>query len=261
VTSGEIPQWIQLDHPQINLVRHDQIFPNTHATLPTFNSHAIELCLKNIPDLSENFLYLNDDLFFMRRVEPSLFFDDLSFPRLKLGRRQLPHLIGSNTPTALSGAFCRTLLDEHFGLRKLRFDAPHDAIVFNRAIIEKIESIWSESIQRTQRTPFRTDTDFGLRRIYPYFIIETEAHVGNPITVEFSDAAFVALGRSPQALAYQLSQASRGNASLICINDETGEHGPLESSSITNSAKILNNWFETVFPIPAPWEHSLPTRP
>jgi hypothetical protein len=36
--------------------------------LPTFNSHAIEGHLYRVPDLSERFIYFNDDMFLGRDV-------------------------------------------------------------------------------------------------------------------------------------------------------------------------------------------------
>jgi hypothetical protein len=62
VTNGQVPSWLDLDHPKLVVVPHDQIFERP-ADLPTFNSHAIEWNLKNIPGLAEHFIYLNDDTF------------------------------------------------------------------------------------------------------------------------------------------------------------------------------------------------------
>jgi len=42
--------------------------------LPTFNSNAIEVNLHKIPDLSDKFVYFNDDFFILRKTEPSHFF-------------------------------------------------------------------------------------------------------------------------------------------------------------------------------------------
>src|SRR5579872_2453281 len=47
----------------VTLILHQDIFSNLD-NLPTFNSHAIECNIHNIPGLSEQFLYGNDDTFF-----------------------------------------------------------------------------------------------------------------------------------------------------------------------------------------------------
>ena len=70
---GQIPKWLNTNHPKITIVPHEQIFPS--GALPTFNATAIEMCIPNIPGLSEHFLLMNDDLFFNRPLHPNFFFD------------------------------------------------------------------------------------------------------------------------------------------------------------------------------------------
>ena len=73
VTAGHAPDWLDLAHPQINLVPHDRIFRDP-KNLPTFNSVAIESQLHRIPGLSERFLYINDDVLMLRQTHSSDFF-------------------------------------------------------------------------------------------------------------------------------------------------------------------------------------------
>jgi hypothetical protein len=74
VTSGELPDWLNLDHPKLVHVKHEDFVPLKY--LPTFSSNAIELNLHRIPGLSEYFVYFNDDMFLNAPVEPSYFFKD-----------------------------------------------------------------------------------------------------------------------------------------------------------------------------------------
>ena len=71
VTDNQIPE---LDSDiystgKIEIINHTDIIPNEY--LPTFYSDTIESYLHNIPNLSEIFLYNNDDLFFLDYIEPS----------------------------------------------------------------------------------------------------------------------------------------------------------------------------------------------
>lgn len=50
VTMNQRPKWL-IDHPQITIVDHKEIFSNLHY-LPTFNSQALECNLHRIPNLS-----------------------------------------------------------------------------------------------------------------------------------------------------------------------------------------------------------------
>ena len=72
VTCGQLPEWLNINHPKINFVRHEDYIP--HEWLPTFSSHCIELNLFRIKDLSEKFVYFNDDMLINAPVKPEDFF-------------------------------------------------------------------------------------------------------------------------------------------------------------------------------------------
>lgn len=61
VTCGQVPEWLNVDHPKINLVNHEDYMPPKY--LPTFSANPIELNFHRIKDLSEQFVYFNDDTF------------------------------------------------------------------------------------------------------------------------------------------------------------------------------------------------------
>jgi UDP-N-acetylglucosamine-lysosomal-enzyme len=61
VTANQVPSWINMEHPRLQMVNHDEIFPNSDD-LPTFSSPAIESNLHRIPGLSKKFIYFNDDV-------------------------------------------------------------------------------------------------------------------------------------------------------------------------------------------------------
>ncbi|TYZ62462.1 hypothetical protein PybrP1_005583 [[Pythium] brassicae (nom. inval.)] len=72
VTDGQIPSWLNLASPKVQIVPHREIFANA-SHLPVFSSPAIEWNLDNIPGLSDAFLYFNDDVFLGARVHPEDF--------------------------------------------------------------------------------------------------------------------------------------------------------------------------------------------
>ena len=51
VTCGQKPEWLNINHPKLNLVDHKDYIDEKY--LPTFSSHVIELNLHRIPDLTE----------------------------------------------------------------------------------------------------------------------------------------------------------------------------------------------------------------
>ncbi|MGN0249990.1 MAG: stealth family protein [Oliverpabstia sp.] len=72
ITNGQVPSWLNVKHPKLRLVKHQDYIPKQY--LPTFNSNVIELWLHKIPDLSEHFVLFNDDMFLTAPVKPSDFF-------------------------------------------------------------------------------------------------------------------------------------------------------------------------------------------
>lgn len=74
VTCGQKPDWLDPNHPKLQLVNHSDYIP-THF-LPVFNSSLIEMYLHKIPDLAERFVYFNDDFFITNHLPKSRFYTD-----------------------------------------------------------------------------------------------------------------------------------------------------------------------------------------
>jgi hypothetical protein len=79
VTDGQTPAVLkQFDNTphaaRFQVIDHQEIFRDHLDYLPVFNSLSIESMLWRIPGLSEQFIYLNDDCFLLRHLEPDAFF-------------------------------------------------------------------------------------------------------------------------------------------------------------------------------------------
>ncbi len=61
VTDGQTPDWLHATSG-LTIVDHRDLIPEKH--LPTFDSGNIESYIHRIPNLSERYFYLNDDVFF-----------------------------------------------------------------------------------------------------------------------------------------------------------------------------------------------------
>ncbi len=71
VTDGQTPAWLQ-NSAQISIIDHRDLIPA--SKLPTFDSANIESYIHQIPDLSERYFYLNDDVFFGSPIDLSHWF-------------------------------------------------------------------------------------------------------------------------------------------------------------------------------------------
>ena len=74
VTCGHYPSWLNLEYPKLKFVKHEDYIPKEY--LPTFNSHTIELNFHRIKELSEQFVYFNDDMFITNYMKESDFFEN-----------------------------------------------------------------------------------------------------------------------------------------------------------------------------------------
>lgn len=74
ITWGHLPKWLNTNHPKLKIINHKDYIPEEY--LPTFNSNVIELNLFRIKELSEHFVLMNDDIFFINSVKPEDFFEN-----------------------------------------------------------------------------------------------------------------------------------------------------------------------------------------
>jgi hypothetical protein len=147
--------FVNIENPKIQIVKHSEIM--SHEYLPVFNSVAIEANIHHIPNLSENFLYLNDDVFFGNFVskrdvynicyyEENPFFDSTEISEkddewicnIKNGYQ----LIKTKYPNA-----------------KL-YIPTHDSHFCKRSLMYEIENTWTDVYKNTLKQKLRkTNTD------------------------------------------------------------------------------------------------------
>ena len=72
VTYGHLPQWLDTDNPKLVVIKHEDFIPAEY--LPTFNSNVIEFFFHKIKDLSDKFVYFNDDMFIINKIPSQRFF-------------------------------------------------------------------------------------------------------------------------------------------------------------------------------------------
>ncbi len=74
VTDHQIPDFINATHPKLRIISHEEFIPAEY--LPTFSANPIELNFHRLPELSNFFVYFNDDMFINRPMAPEDFFRD-----------------------------------------------------------------------------------------------------------------------------------------------------------------------------------------
>jgi hypothetical protein len=84
--------WPQPMRDKLVLFDHRQVFGGLEDCLPTFNSLAIETVMFRTPGLAEQFVYLNDDFFLIKPVQPEDWFRD-GRPVLRGSWKALPERV------------------------------------------------------------------------------------------------------------------------------------------------------------------------
>lgn len=79
VTDHQIPSWLNIRHPKLHIVYHEDFMPRD--TLPTFNSNAIQMYIHKIEGLSEHFVLFDDDMFIVKPIKTNIFFDKNGLPK------------------------------------------------------------------------------------------------------------------------------------------------------------------------------------
>ena len=247
VTDNQIPSWLDTTNPKIHIVDHTQIMPP--EALPTFNASAIEVALHKIPNLSEHFLFANDDMFFGNFVEKKFFYNEndgrpiFRFSKRKIINKLYRHLYGYMIFRAYN------LVKEKFGKSCPHF--PHHNIdAYRKSDVEKCYLEYKEGFDKTEKQKFR-EKECIQRSIFSYFsiangsgtykIVDTfAARFIVFLTCKRVDSLLVELRKS------KLELIRKYRPCLFCLND---------SLKTTDDDRLaMRNFLDEKFPKPSSFE-------
>lgn len=243
-TDSVPPAWLA-DHPMITIVPAEDHFSDRSA-LPTYNSHAVESQLHHIPDLSEHFLYSNDDMFFGRPLKASMFFSPGGVTRFIEAKTRIG--LGANDPTRSgfenAARVNRQLLFERFGQLITRH-LEHTAVPLRKSVLIEMEREFPDEFGRTQASAFRSGTDISVTNsLYHYYALMT----GRAVQQEKAKVRYVDT-TSYAGLDLLPELRKRRGYDFFCLND-----GSFPEVPAAERAERVVNFLERYFPIPAPWE-------
>ena len=250
VTAGQRPDWLDVEHPMINLVDHRDLLPP--EALPTFNSHAIETVLHRIDGLAEHFVYLNDDFLLGRPLRPEAFFSPSGLTSVAT----TPHTIGLGDETDGPGAAPflkaawnnRTLLRDAFGAVPTS-NLAHAPYPHRVSVLEALHERFPEALDATTHAPFRSDSDVStLSSLAQHYALLTGSAYVAPADLAFVDISNADLERRLRAL-------RRREHDFICLADHHDHALREERLEI-----VLREFFEDYYPVAAPWERSAPQQ-
>jgi hypothetical protein len=175
VTPGHYPDWLNRSHPRVMLIHQEDIVPNRGNNLPTFSSNAIEPHLYLIPNLSDLFVYMNDDYILGKFIHPSALFTFDGGARFFFESNRINGGVSnkpSNSRIWLSSVFTtHALLQREYGIDVPRYFIKHAPFVFHKKAFEKIHQKWPKDMTRTVSHRFRHATDILTPLLHHYYVI------------------------------------------------------------------------------------------
>jgi hypothetical protein len=249
VTADQVPDWLETRHPRLHVVSHRDIFPD-EGMLPTFNSHAIEACLHRIPGLSENYLYLNDDVLFGQEVTKHDFFTAGGLKKIRFGfgvaydgRPQREAI-----PTDWAAHNANVLLEREFGLwfkRKLK----HVQHPQKRSLLYELEERFPREIDETRRARFRSENDLALPSMLAgFYAVAT----GRGVEWPHVPYEYVYADTGAPDWEERRDRILEKRPKFICVNATRHRHYDLEEQE-----RNLRSLLDGLFPVPSRFERSV----
>lgn len=244
VTNGQVPEWLDTSHPKIKIITHKEIMPAD--ALPTFNSEAIETCIANIPELSEHFLYANDDTFINSPVSPDFFFDGNGNPIVRLVKHDWKEEIIAKKLYLKNVIYSMNLIKDKYG-KEYKYEASHNIDAYRKSHLNACKQEFIEEFERTCRYKFRTENSVQ-RTIFSYWMLANA--LGTPIfcqnRVNDKTTKLEVLHQKITAPDNMKQTILKFKPSLLCIND--GE------TVNPNDRKSLKGFLTELYPQKQEWE-------
>ena len=230
---SQVPEWINRD--EVHVVLHKDIIPAEY--LPTFNCNPIEMHLHRIEGLDEEFLYFNDDLFPLRKCEPTEFFENGT---CFLGMSR--HLFALN----MFKKICRnsdSLARKALGLRpSLFFLRPqHICTPMFKSECEELCNKVEEEIAKTSASRVRDEKNLNQYLFLDYMYLKGRLK-NRRLSKQHISVGVV----STQKLRNVIVNPSK---SLVCVNDVQ-----LSEARYNELREVLLNAFEERFPQKSKYE-------
>ncbi|UVC28648.1 stealth conserved region 3 domain-containing protein [Pantoea sp. SOD02] len=234
------PNWLN-DDKKITWIDHKEIFPEMEM-LPTFNSHAIECCLHNIDNLSERFIYLNDDFILTQPCLPSDFYDETGRSVSYFEPYGMVHskTKKKNLPDYLQAALNSSkLIQEKFDNYDARNLHRHVPYALKKSVLKEMEGIFPNEFYITRKAKVRSNSDINVTSfLYHHYAF------ASGLSVKSSLSGIIV---RPENIS-QLINKDKFKYKILCFNDGNG------SSNNKNYKKSTQDYLNARLKEKAPWE-------
>jgi len=239
VTDGQTPDLAELAD-SVTVIDHKDFIPSEY--LPTFNSHAITANLHRIPGLSENFLYLNDDIFFGRNLHPGIWFDAFGRSIVRYTKTLLPGFETNKLSTIHRIRQNTVQLGHEAGYKTTTRSIQHGPHPLQKSVMNELWQKHQDRFDQTCRNKFRSETDIVPEWLHNFAAISSgRAFIGGYLTYRY--VVLNAKASLPKIMGLFI----RTLPSVLCLNDvaELGENELASEPVIENRLRLIAQLLET----------------
>ena len=259
VTDAQTPGWLRASD-RLTIVDHQDLIPAQH--LPTFDSGHIESYIHHIPQLSERYFYLNDDVLFGRPVDLADWFYEggvyvawsdepiVSDEPLRKDGTALDNACRLSNQwfnefaqsSSSANAAQRTLVNSYQHTFRTFAHSPRPMI---KSQLHHLESIAPEMFAKVRSTVFR---NWDRPTIVSDFVLRWALASG---TAKLRDYAHLhlSIGDADKAALLDQLVSLNGKIDFFCINDTADDAYPHDPRLAQ-----LRNTLQRMYPLPCSFE-------
>lgn len=267
VTDHQIPDWLNTENEKIVIINHDDYIPEKY--LPVFSANPIETNFHRIKDLSEHFVFFNDDTFITSQTSRDFYFSSDGLPcdypvEAPYGARELTfsHILSNDISLINSQFSRREVLKKHHakffskaymaGRKKnlylslsrndhfLGFENLHLPSCMLKSAYEEVWDAFPEALDATCHNRFRNDNDIN-QYIFQYWMYVHGKF--SPINWRKHTRSFQLndTGTKKNNIYQACDAIIKGKLKLVCLNDAVIEN--FEQTKV-----IINSVFKSIVP-------------
>ncbi len=237
VTWGHLPNWLDTNHPKLNVVYHQDYINSRY--LPVFNANPLEINIHNIDSLAEHFIFFNDDFFITKPLSEERFFQsalpcDMLVSNALSSSSGVGHLVLNNLEILNRNFNKKEVMKQdiskwfnpQYGFDLFRnlallpwprftgFVDPHQPQPFLKSTFQEVWEKEKEVLERTSASKFRACSD-----VNQYLFRYWQLAKGTFAPISMNDSRYVTLNM----LDFRSGKISdiiiSGNYSMVCLND------------------------------------------
>jgi hypothetical protein len=245
VTDGQAPTWLQASD-RISLIDHLDLIPK--VALPVFDSGHIESYLHHIPNLSEKFIYLNDDVFFGAEVKLDEWFGESGVAVYKelaiipeYDELQ-PHETALVNASIMSKQWLSQRYPQYQHAHRIFAHAPRPMF---KSVLRELEALAPELFDLARQTVFRSwQAPPLVADLVPRWMLHTglaKLHAASPV--------YICTGDTDAEQQFNNLIAVFGELPFFCINDTSDD-------ALDDDPQLqrIRTSLEKILPLPSAFE-------